>query len=98
MSQRWARSFQCPLWAATCACWLVIIPLAEAGDLPPPPSGMEAVADAQLFLELVVNQMNTGRVVAVDQRGGRFFLPATALRDNKLQMHRECRLGTLTAL
>lgn len=86
MSQRWARSFQCPLWAATCACWLVIIPLAEAGDLPPPPSGMEAVADAQLFLELVVNQMNTGRVVAVDQRGGRFFLPASALRDSGMKL------------
>jgi len=37
-----------------------------AGELPPPPSGMEAVSDAQLFLELVVNQMNTGRVVAVE--------------------------------
>ncbi|MBK5417980.1 fimbria/pilus outer membrane usher protein [Pseudomonas sp. TH31] len=86
MSQGWARSFQCPLWAATCACWLMIIPRAEAGDLPPPPSGMEAVADAQLFLELVVNQMNTGRVVAVDQRGGRFFLPATALRDSGMKL------------
>jgi len=86
MSQGWARSFQCPLWAATCACWLVIVPRTEAGDLPPPPSGMEAVADAQLFLELVVNQMNTGRVVAVDQRGGRFFLPATALRDSGMKL------------
>ncbi|KOX99199.1 fimbria/pilus outer membrane usher protein [Pseudomonas nunensis] len=86
MSQGWARSFQCPLWAATCACWLMIIPRTEAGDLPPPPSGMEAVADAQLFLELVVNQMNTGRVVAVEQRGGRFFLPATALRDSGMKL------------
>jgi outer membrane usher protein len=74
------------LWAATCVCWLVIIPRTEAGDLPPPPSGMEAVADAQLFLELVVNQMNTGRVVAVDQRGGRLFLPATALRDSGMKL------------
>jgi len=47
---------------------------------------MEAVADAQLFLELVVNQMNTGRVVAVDQRGGRFFLPASALRDSGMKL------------
>ena len=86
MSPGWARSFQCPLWVATCACWLVIVPRTEAGDLPPPPSGMEAVADAQLFLELVVNQMNTGRVVAVDQRGGRFFLPATALRDSGMKL------------
>ncbi|MDN3221592.1 fimbria/pilus outer membrane usher protein [Pseudomonas nunensis] len=86
MSQGWARSFQCSLWAATCACWLMIVPRTEAGDLPPPPSGMEAVADAQLFLELVVNQMNTGRVVAVEQRGGRFFLPATALRDSGMKL------------
>lgn len=86
MSQGWARSFQRPLWAATCACWWVFIPRTEAGDLPPPPSGMEAVADAQLFLELVVNQMNTGRVVAVAQRGGRFFLPATALRDSGMKL------------
>ncbi|WP_213940323.1 fimbria/pilus outer membrane usher protein [Pseudomonas sp. dw_612] len=86
MSHRWARRFQCSLWAASCASWLVIVPRTEAGDLPPPPSGMEAVADAQLFLELVVNQMNTGRVVAVEQRGGRFFLPATALRDSGMKL------------
>lgn len=47
---------------------------------------MEAVADAQLFLELVVNQMNTGRVVAVEQRNGRFFLPASALRDTGMKL------------
>ena len=52
-----------------------------AGDLPPPPSSMEAVADAQLFLELVVNQMDTGRVIAVDQRAGQLFVPASALQD-----------------
>lgn len=57
-----------------------------AGDLPPPPSGMEAVSDAQLFLELVVNQMNTGRVVAVDQRGGRLFLPASVLHDTGMTL------------
>jgi outer membrane usher protein len=47
---------------------------------------MEAVADAQLFLELVVNQMNTGRVVAVEQRNGRFFLPASALRETGMKL------------
>ncbi|MGF0241291.1 fimbria/pilus outer membrane usher protein [Rhodococcus sp. IEGM1300] len=57
-----------------------------AGALPPPPSGMEAVADAQLFLELVVNQMDTGRVIAVEQRGGRLFVPATALRDTGMKL------------
>ena len=54
---------------------------AMAGDLPPPPGSMEAVADAQLFLELVVNQMDTGRVIAVDQRAGQLFVPASALQD-----------------
>ncbi|MEO8489737.1 fimbria/pilus outer membrane usher protein [Pseudomonas sp.] len=52
-----------------------------AGDLPPPPSSMEAVADAQLFLELVVNSMDTGRVIAVDQRAGQLYVPASALQD-----------------
>jgi outer membrane usher protein len=47
---------------------------------------MEAVADAQLFLELVVNQMDTGRVIAVEQRGGRLFVPATALRDTGMKL------------
>ncbi len=47
---------------------------------------MEAVSDAQLFLELVVNQMNTGRVVAVEQRGGRLFLPGSVLRDTGMTL------------
>jgi len=42
---------------------------------------MEAVADAQLFLQLVVNQMDTGRVIAVEQRAGQLFVPASALQD-----------------
>lgn len=60
---------------------LVLAPLGMAAALPPPPGNMEAVADAQLFLELVVNQMDTGRVVAVNQRAERLFLPAATLRD-----------------
>lgn len=60
---------------------LVFAPLGMAAALPPPPGNMEAVADAQLFLELVVNQMDTGRVVAVNQRAERLFLPAATLRD-----------------
>ncbi|MGE8190113.1 fimbria/pilus outer membrane usher protein [Pseudomonas sp. NPDC086278] len=86
MSQGVARSFQRLLWAVSCVYWAVSAPPTVAGDLPPPPSGMEAVADAQLFLELVVNQMNTGRVVAVDQRGGRLFLPASALRQTGIKL------------
>ncbi|MGJ7518549.1 fimbria/pilus outer membrane usher protein [Pseudomonas baetica] len=86
MSQGRARSVQRPLWAVGCACCLAFVHHAEAGDLPPPPSGMEAVADAQLFLELVVNRMNTGRVVAVEQRNGQFFLPASALRETGMKL------------
>ncbi|MGY2260440.1 fimbria/pilus outer membrane usher protein [Pseudomonas sp. SDO55104_S430] len=86
MSQGRARSFRCPSWAMGCVCCLVVIQQVEAGDLPPPPSGMEAVADAQLFLELVVNQMNTGRVVAVEQRNGQLFVPASALRDTGMKL------------
>ncbi|WP_338491266.1 fimbria/pilus outer membrane usher protein [Pseudomonas trivialis] len=54
---------------------------AVAGELPPPPSSMEAVADAQLFLQLVVNQMDTGRVIAVEQRAGQLFVPAGSLQE-----------------
>ncbi|WP_392890392.1 fimbria/pilus outer membrane usher protein [Pseudomonas migulae] len=86
MSQRWARSFQCSLWAMSCVGCLAFACPSGAADLPPPPSGMEAVADAQLFLELVVNQMNTGRVVAVEQRNGRFFLQAGALRETGMKL------------
>lgn len=86
MSPGWARRIQRPLWLVTGACCLMFIHPSGAGDLPPPPSGMEAVSDAQLFLELVVNQMNTGRVVAVDQRGGRLFLPASVLRDTGMTL------------
>ncbi|MCU1748849.1 fimbria/pilus outer membrane usher protein [Pseudomonas sp. 6D_7.1_Bac1] len=86
MSQDKARSFQRLSWAVSGFCWLVFVPHSTAGDLPPPPSGMEAVADAQLFLELVVNQMNTGRVVAVEQRAGRLYLSATVLRETGMKL------------
>ncbi|ALI05119.1 MULTISPECIES: fimbria/pilus outer membrane usher protein [unclassified Pseudomonas] len=95
MSQDQARSIQCLSWAVVGVCWLAGVPHSNAGDLPPPPTGMEAVADAQLFLELVVNQMNTGRVVAVEQRGGRLFLPASVLRETgmKLPEHLSAEVG-----
>ncbi|RON08031.1 fimbrial assembly protein [Pseudomonas brassicacearum] len=86
MSQDQARSIQRLSWAVVGFCWLAGVPHSTAGDLPPPPTGMEAVADAQLFLELVVNQMNTGRVVAVEQRAGRLFLPATVLRETGMKL------------
>lgn len=86
MSQGKARSVQRPWWVVGCVGCLAFVHHAQAADLPPPPSGMEAVADAQLFLELVVNQMNTGRVVAVEQRNGQFFVPASALRDTGMKL------------
>ncbi|MFK8328822.1 fimbria/pilus outer membrane usher protein [Pseudomonas sp. BJa5] len=48
-----------------------------AGQLPPAPTRLEALGDAQLYLELVVNQMSSPEPVPVQQRGGRLFL-ATA--------------------
>ena len=56
-------------------------PLIEAGELPPPPASLEAVADAQLYLELVINQMNTGRLVHVQQRAGQLYLQANVLQE-----------------
>ncbi|CAI8744573.1 Fimbrial biogenesis outer membrane usher protein [Pseudomonas chlororaphis] len=55
--------------------------LCMAGELPPPPRSMEAVVDAQLFLELLVNQQEIGRIIAVEQRIGRFFVSASVLRE-----------------
>ncbi|MDE1168049.1 MAG: fimbria/pilus outer membrane usher protein [Pseudomonas sp.] len=65
-----------------CCAWLLFASAAasQANDLPPPPTSLEAVGDAQLYLELVVNQMSTGRVVAVAQRAGQFYLPLADLR------------------
>ncbi|MFJ4195853.1 fimbria/pilus outer membrane usher protein [Pseudomonas sp. NPDC089534] len=86
MSPGWARRIRRPLWLMTGACCLVFIDPAGAGELPPPPSGMEAVSDAQLFLDLVVNRMNTGRVVGVEQRGGRLYVPAATLRETGMRL------------
>ena len=76
VSRGWARVLW-PSVAVASGLWGA----AMAGDLPPPPGSMEAVADAQLFLELVVNQMDTGRVIAVEQRAGQLFVPASALQE-----------------
>ncbi|MFJ4376422.1 fimbria/pilus outer membrane usher protein [Pseudomonas japonica] len=51
-----------------------------AGELPPPPSGQEAISDAQLYLELVVNQMSSSNVVPVQQRSGHLYVAASDLR------------------
>ncbi|WP_124378498.1 fimbria/pilus outer membrane usher protein [Pseudomonas synxantha] len=83
-SRGWARGLW-PSVALASGLWGAAV----AGELPPPPSNMEAVADAQLFLELVVNQMDTGRVIAVDQRAGQLFVPASALQDVGMKLPSE---------
>jgi outer membrane usher protein len=89
VSHGWARSRWRSVWVVGGLSGLVLAPLGVAAPLPPPPSNMEAVADAQLFLELVVNQMDTGRVVAVDQRAGGLFVPAATLRDVGMKLPAE---------
>lgn len=86
MSQGVARRLWHPACIASSVCWWAFASSGLAGELPPPPRSMEAIADAQLYLELVVNQMNTGRVVAVEQRAGRFFLPADVLRETGMTL------------
>jgi outer membrane usher protein len=86
MSQDSARRFR-HLQGLLAGLWgLLLAQPLQAGELPPPPSSLESVADAQLFLELVINQMNTGRVVAVEQRAGQLFLPVQTLRDSGMKL------------
>ena len=54
--------------------------LAVAEDLPPPPSEAAAVADATLYLDLLVNQVPRAELVPVQQRAGRLFLDSEVLR------------------
>ena len=53
---------------------------AAAGELPPPPASLEAVAEAPLYLELLVNQMNSAKVVLVQQRAGRLYMASADLQ------------------
>lgn len=86
MSQDRARRFRRWQGLVTGLCSLMLAAEMPAGELPPPPSSLESMADAQLFLELVINQMNTGKVVAVEQRSGRLFLPAQTLRETGIKL------------
>ncbi|OLF53128.1 fimbria/pilus outer membrane usher protein [Pseudomonas chlororaphis] len=86
MSLGAARRSRRTRWMASGLCCWMFASGSPAGELPPPPSGMEAISDAQLFLELVVNQMNTGRVIAVEQRAGRLFVPAQTLRESGMTL------------
>ena len=48
--------------------------LVLADDLPPPPTEMSAIAEATLYLDLVVNQMPRVDLIPVQQRAGRLYL------------------------
>lgn len=54
--------------------------LVLADDLPPPPTELAAIADATLYLELLVNQMPKAELVPVQQRAGRLYLDSEVLR------------------
>ena len=86
MSQGSARCFWRSTWLASGLCGLLLAPESQAGDLPPPPTSLEAVTDAQLYLELVVNQLNTGQVVPVQQRAGHFLVPVSVLRASGMKL------------
>ncbi|HGM5579757.1 TPA: fimbria/pilus outer membrane usher protein [Pseudomonas putida] len=54
--------------------------LGVADELPPPPAESEAVADATLYLDLLVNQVPKAELVPVQQRAGRLYVASDALR------------------
>lgn len=54
--------------------------LVLADDLPPPPTEMSAIADATLYLELLVNQVPRAELVPVQQRAGQLYLDSEVLR------------------
>ncbi|MFK0311120.1 fimbria/pilus outer membrane usher protein [Pseudomonas sp. NPDC090233] len=54
--------------------------LAVADDLPPPPTEAAAIADATLYLDLLVNQVPRAELVPVQQRAGRLYLDSEVLR------------------
>ncbi|WP_284383774.1 fimbria/pilus outer membrane usher protein [Pseudomonas putida] len=54
--------------------------LVLADDLPPPPTELSAIADATLYLELLVNQMPRAELVPVQQRAGQLYLDSEVLR------------------
>ncbi|MDR2306304.1 MAG: fimbria/pilus outer membrane usher protein [Paucimonas sp.] len=54
--------------------------LGVADDLPPPPTESAAVADATLYLDLLVNQVGKAELVPVQQRAGRLYLDSDVLR------------------
>ncbi|WP_422420251.1 fimbria/pilus outer membrane usher protein [Pseudomonas sp. GZD-222] len=84
------------------ACALVACGPLFGGELPPPPPSLEAVGDAQLYLELVVNQMSSTELVAVQQRAGRLYMATADLHKAGVQVpglaDGEVALDTITGL
>ncbi|MDR6713651.1 outer membrane usher protein [Pseudomonas hunanensis] len=72
------------LLLATRQVWLGLLMLgpgmAVADTLPPPPGESAAIADATLYLDLLVNQMRKAELVPVQQRAGRLFIDSDVLR------------------
>lgn len=76
----------CVKWLPATTCrWclglaMVSPALVLADDLPPPPTEMSAIAEATLYLDLVVNQMPRVDLIPVQQRAGRLYLDSDVLR------------------
>lgn len=76
----------CVRWlTATTHRWCLGLALVGSGlvladDLPPPPTELSAIADATLYLELLVNQMPRAEPVPVQQRAGQLYLDSEVLR------------------
>lgn len=60
--------------------------LCVADELPPPPSESAAIADATLYLDLLVNQVPKAELVPVQQRAGRLYLASDVLRAAGLKL------------
>lgn len=65
-----------------CACALPLM----AGGLPAFPSGWEAARDEPLFLELLINQVSTGKVINVRQQAGKLYIPVADLQDARVTL------------
>ncbi|KAF1069392.1 MAG: Outer membrane usher protein YehB [Pseudomonas citronellolis] len=55
-------------------------------DLPAPPRAPLAAGDTPLYLELVINGQDSGRVVPVQQHDGHYLVDAALLRESGLQL------------
>ncbi|MGY4527956.1 outer membrane usher protein FimD/PapC [Pseudomonas sp. TE21394] len=72
-------------WLTMVPCWSLRLAMVGSGlvladELPPPPTEVSAIADATLYLELLVNQMPKAELVAVQQRAGQLFVDSEVLR------------------